>query len=223
VAFVSQGADPPDPKQGSVELGHDIERMQAEMDRGIRLGGLKNDPTLPLIKALSASLGLQWRLHDQSVRYFLSASDRLDRQLADTIAQGEQALETRRIGIVESLAPELAKLIAKSIRTWNRSVTLTTALTFGGFAVAVALGGGMAGYGAGWQAGNTSALSASGALAGAIHQAGPDAETALVGMVRANNVAEAWARCQKTATPDKDGRRVCSMPMWADPEGQPRG
>jgi hypothetical protein len=220
---MSQGADAPDLTHNSVELGHDIERMQAEMERGIQLGGLKDDPTLPLIKALSASLGLQWRLHAQSVRYFRSASDRLDRQLADTIAQGEQALETRRIGIVESLAPELARLMAKSVRTWNRSVTLKTALTFGGFAVALALGGGMAGYGAGWQAGHSSALRASGALAGAIHQAGSDAETALVGMVRANNVAEAWARCQKTATPDKDGRRVCSMPMWADPEGQPRG
>jgi hypothetical protein len=220
---VSEGADAPGLTHSSVELGQDIERMQAEMERSIQLGGLKNDPTLPLILALSASLGLQWRLHDQSVGYFRSASDRLDRQLADTIAQGEQALETRRIGIVESLAPELARLMAKSVRTWNRSVTLKTALIFGGFAIALALGFGLAGYGAGWQAGHTSALSASGALTGAIHQAGPDAETALVGMVRANNVAEAWAKCQKTATPDKDGRRVCSMPMWADPEGQPGG
>jgi hypothetical protein len=104
VASLTEGADAPDLTHNSVELGHDIERMQAEMERGIQLGGLKNDPTLPIIKALSASLGLQWRLHDQSVRYFRSASDRLDRQLADTIAQGEQALETRRIGIVESLA-----------------------------------------------------------------------------------------------------------------------
>jgi hypothetical protein len=220
---VSEDIQAPDLSQSSVELGHDIERMQAEMERGIQLGGLKNDPTLPLIKALSASLGLQWRLHDQAVGYFRSASDRLDRQLVDTIIQGEQALETRRIGIVENMAPELARLMAKSVRSWNRSVTLKTALIFGGFAVALALGVGMAGYGAGWQVGRTGALSASGALAGALHQAGPDAEAALVSMVRANNVADAWAKCQTMATPDKDGRRVCSMPMWADPEGQPGG
>ena len=213
----------PDPLRDSADLGRDIERVQADMERAIQLAGLKNDPVLPLIRVLSSSLSLQWRLHDQAVGYFRSASDRLDRQLVDTIAQGEQALETRRIGIVESLAPELARLTAKNVRTWNRSVTLKTALTFGGFAVALALGVGLAGYGAGWQAGHTSALSTSGALAGAIHQAGPDAETGLVGMVRANNVAEAWAKCQKTATAAKDGRRVCSMPMWADPEGQPRG
>jgi hypothetical protein len=119
------------------------------------------------------------------------------------------------------LAPELARLTTESARTGNRAVTVKAALTFGGFAVALALGVGLAGYGAGWQTGRTSALSASGALAGAIHQAGPDSETALVGMVRANNVAEAWARCQKTAVADKNGRRVCSMPMWADPVGQP--
>jgi hypothetical protein len=209
--------------QSSADLGQDIGRMQAAMERAIQLGGLKNDPTLPLIKALSASLGLQWRLHEQAVGYFLSASERLDRQLVDTIAQGEQALETRRISIVESLAPELAKLTTKHARTWSRAVTLRTALTFGGFAVALALGVGLAGYGAGWQAGHGSALRTSGVLAGAIHQAGPDAEAALVGMVRANNVAEAWAKCQNTATADKNGRRVCVMPMWADPEGQPGG
>jgi len=219
---VSEDIQAPDLSQSSVELGHDIERMQAEMERGIQLGGLKNDPTLPLIKALSASLGLQWRLHDQAVGYFRDASDRLDRQLADTIAQGKQALETKRMAIAESLAPELTKLMTKSVRTWNRSVTIRTALNFGGVAVALALGVGLAGYGAGWQAGHSSSLATTGALAGAINQAGPDAETALVGMVRANDVAEAWAKCQKTAVTDKGGRRVCAMPMWADPEGQPK-
>jgi hypothetical protein len=209
--------------QGSVELGHDIERMQAEMERGIQLGGFRNDPTLPLIKALSASLGLQWRLHDQAVGYFRDASDRLDRQLVDTVAQGEQALEARRMAIAESLAPELTKLITKTVRTWSRSVTLRTALNFGGVAVALAFGVGLAGYGAGWQAGHSSSLAVTGALAGAINQAGPDAETALVSMVRANDVAEAWAKCQKTAVTAQGGRRVCAMPMWADPEGQPKG
>lgn len=223
MASVSEGIQAPDISQSSVELGLDIGRMQAEMARGIQLGGLKNDPTLPLIKALSASLGLQWRLHEQAVGYFRTASDRLDRQLVDTISQGEHALATRQIGIVEGLAPELAKLTTQNIQTWKRSVTLKTALTFGGFAVALALGVGLAGYGAGWQAGHTSALSAAGALAGAIHQAGSDAETALVGMIRANNIAEAWAKCQKTATADKEGRRVCSMLMWADHESQPLG
>ena len=82
--------------------------------------------------------------------------------------------------MVESLVPELARLVVKSVRTWNRSVTLTTALTFGGITVALALGVGLVGYGAGWQAGRNAAVSASGALADAVHQAGPETEAALV-------------------------------------------
>ena len=219
---MSEGAQAPDLARASSELGRDIERMQSELDRGIQLAGLRNDPTLPLLQALSASLALQWRLHDQAVSYFRSASDRLDRQLADTIAQGEQALATRRIAIVENLSPLLAKMVTQNVRTWNRSVTLKTALAFGGFAVALALGVGMAGYGAGWQAGHASALHTAGALAGAVRRAGPDAESALMDMLRANNLVQAWSRCQKTATPDREGRRVCAMPMWADPESQPK-
>jgi hypothetical protein len=222
-ALARTNARTPDPMQDSADLGREIQRVQAEMERGIQLAGLKNDPVLPLIRVLSSSLSSQWRLHDQAVRYFRETSDRLDQQLADTIAQGEQALETRRIAMVERLAPELARLTAKNVRAWNRIVTLKTALTFGGFAVALALGVGLAGYGAGWQAGQTAALSASGALAEAIRQAGPEAESALVSMVRANNLGEAWAACQKSATADKNGRRVCAMPMWADPESQPKG
>ena len=201
--------------QSSADLGSDIERMQAEMDRAIQLGGLKNDPTLPMIKALSVSLGLQWRLHEQAVGYFRSASDRLDQQLAETIAQGELALETRRIGIVESLLPELVKLTTRNAQTWRRVVTLKTALAFGGLAVASALGVGMAGYGLGWQTGHDSAANAEGVL----RQAGPDAETAIVAMLRVNNLVDAWAKCRETATANKNGRRVCAMPMWAEPEG----
>lgn len=222
-APASKGVLPPNLPQDSAELGREIEKVQIDMERGIQLAGLKGDPLLPLLRTLTTALGLQWRLHDQAVSYFRSASDRLDRQLEDTIAQGEQALDTKRIAIVENLAPELAKLTTKNVRTWSRSVTLKTALTFGGFAVALALGVGAAGYGAGWGAGHSSGLSSSGALAGVLQQAGPGAEDSLIGMVRANNVPDAWKKCQQAATKDKDGRKVCSMPMWAEPEGQPKG
>jgi hypothetical protein len=56
-----------DPVRDSAELGRDIERMQAEIERTVQLAGMKNDPALPLLKVLAASLGLQWRLHDQAI------------------------------------------------------------------------------------------------------------------------------------------------------------
>ena len=96
--------------QDSAELGRDIERVQAEMERSIQLAGLKNDPLMPLMRTVLRSLGLQWRLHDQSVGYYRDVNERLDQRLADTTRQGEQALYAERTAIVEALAPELAKL-----------------------------------------------------------------------------------------------------------------
>jgi hypothetical protein len=200
-----------------------VEGAQTALGRAIAKANLTGDPLGQALEAISESLGAQLALHQANTGHFRDVTERLDLSVADAILRGEQALDARRIAIVEALAPELAKQTARSVRAWNRTVTLKTALSYGAFAVALAFGVGLAGYGAGWQTGHASALEAAGALAGALHQAGPDAETALVGMVRANNVAEAWAKCQNTATDDKDGRRVCSMPMWADPEGQPRG
>ena len=210
-------------QQNSQGLGEEITRLQAELERGAQLAGLRNDPTWPLIKALSTSLGVQWRLHDQSIQCFHDASERLDRQLADNITQAENALDTRRAAIIESLVPILSDLTVKNARAWRRTVTLKTAITFGAFAVVLALGVGMAGYGAGWQSGRSLSVKASGDLAVASRDAGPAAEAALAGMIRANNLAEAWARCQAMATVDKNGRRVCAMPMWLDPAGPPGG
>jgi hypothetical protein len=166
---------------------------------------------------------VQWRLHDQSIHYFHDASERLDRQLADTITQAENALDMRRAAVIESLVPILSDLTVKNARAWRRTVTLKTAITFGAFAVVLALGVGMAGYGAGWQSGRSLSVKASGDLAVASRDAGPAAEAALADMIRANNLAEAWARCQAMATVDKNGRRVCAMPMWLDPAGPPGG
>ena len=200
-----------------------VEGAQTALALAIAKANLTGDPLGPALEAISDSLGAQLALHLANAGHFRDVTARLDLSAADAIRRGEQALDTKRIAIVEALAPALAKQTVRSVRSWNRTVTLKTALSYGAFAVSLALGVGLAGYGAGWQSGHTSALEASGALAGALHQAGPDAEAAFVSMVRANNVAEAWAQCRKSATIGKEGRRVCSMPMWADPEGQPRG
>jgi hypothetical protein len=199
-----------------------IESAQTALGRAIVKANLTGDPLGQALDAMSDSLGAQFALHQANTGHFRDVTERLDKSVADAIRRGEQALDTRRLAIVEALAPELARQTARSVRAWNRIVTLKTAVSCGALAVSLALGVSLAGYGAGWQAGHTSALEASGVLGGALHQGGPETEAALVGMVRANNLGEAWAQCQKTAAPDKDGRRVCSMPMWAGPQGQPK-
>ncbi len=198
-----------------------VEGAQTALARAIAKANLTGDPLGPALEAMSDTLGAQLALHQANTGHFRDVTDRLDVSVADAIQKGERALDAKRIAIVEALAPELAKQTERSVRAWNRTVTLKTAISYGAFAVVLAFGVGMAGYGAGWQAGHTSALDASGALAGALHQAGPDAEAALVGMVRANNMPEAWGQCRKSATLDQQGRRVCLMPMWVEPEGQP--
>ena len=202
-------------------LSAKVEGAQAALARAISKANLTGDPMGLALEALSESLGAQLALHEASAGHFGEVSDRLDRSVQEAIRQGEQGLKARQAAIMEALAPELAKQTARSLRAWTRTVTLKTASFYGAFAIAVALVVGLAGYGAGWQAGHVSALDASGALAGALHQAGPDAEAALVVMVRANNLPEAWAQCRRSAVADKSGRRVCLMPMWAEPPSQP--
>ncbi len=114
-------------------LGREIARMQEELERVIQVAGLKNDPMLPLVKVLSSSLRLQWRLHNQAVRYFHDASDRLDREYHDTIKktglvikQGEVALQARQAGIVEQLTPQLAGAVSNAVRQHVKIVKYRT-------------------------------------------------------------------------------------------------
>jgi hypothetical protein len=197
-------------------LRHDVEQMQVELERASQLAGLKNDPTSPLVRALSLSLGLQARLNEQAEANYRSASDRLDRQLEDTLVMGEQGLKARRTTILENLVPELMRLTTRSLKTWRRSVTLKTALSFGGVAVALALSVGLAGYGAGWAAGRQVDMRMTNALVAAAQEEGPAAETVLVSMVQNNDLSAAWATCESTVFMTQSGRRACQMPMWLD-------
>jgi hypothetical protein len=198
-----------------------VEDAQNAITRAIAKANLTGDPMAPALEAMAESLGAQLALHEANIGYFREVSRRLDNSVSGAVGRGEEALEAKRLTIIEALAPLLAQQTTQSVRAWNRIITLKTMLSYGTFAVAVAFGVGMAGYGVGWQAGHASALETSGALSGAIYHAGSNAENALVNMVRGNNLAEAWAKCQKSAVSDKNGRRVCMMPMWADPDGQP--
>ncbi len=202
-------------------LSSKVEGAQGALARSIAKANLTGDPLGPALQAMSESLGVLLALHQASASNFRDITDRLDQAVADAVLQGERALDARRISIVESLAPELAKLMTHMARTWRRTVTAKTALIFGGVAIALALGVGAAGYGAGWQAGEASALDAGNAWATAVRAGGAGAEAALVDMVRSNNLADAWAMCRKASVLDKSGRRVCNMPMWAEPESQP--
>lgn len=197
-------------------LGEDIAAMQADIERIIQVAGLKNDPTLPLIQVVSLALGLQWRLHDQAVSYFHDASERLDRQLADTIRQGELALETRREAIVEKLAPQLVALVEKTAKQNQKTLRLKTMLFGAAALIAVLLVGGSLTFASGYAEGRTNGEVVSHTINAAM-AFGPDAAAAWSSLMAYNDPVSALATCKKSSATDSNGRPYCMMPVWIGP------
>lgn len=212
-----------DPRRDSEELGRDIATMQAELDRVVQVAGLKGDPTLPLVKCLTSSLHLQWRLHDQSVRYFYDASDRLDRQYHETIQKtalvlkrGEQALDTKQTGIVEQLAPRLVASVSNTVRQQVKFLKYRTIGLYAGTLVLATAFCGSITYVAGINQGQYQGEQAS----ETIHKAtatGSDAAILWADLMNDNDAVSDIAACRKNISIGDDGRRYCSMPVWLDP------
>lgn len=207
----------------SEALGRDITKLIADFDRGAQLAGLKGDPLFPLLDITLASLKLQWRLHDQAVRYFRDASGRLDRQYHETIQRtalvlkrGEQTLEARQTGIVEQLAPKIAASVNDAVRRHTKTVQWKTLTGWGIAVLAAALLPSAFTYTAGLSTGRME-----GEVAGQTIQAamkgGPDATAAWAALMADNNPAPELATCRKSITTADDGRRYCTMPVWLDP------
>ncbi|OYV41965.1 MAG: hypothetical protein B7Z75_14630 [Acidocella sp. 20-57-95] len=133
MAAMNEPREDLDLRRYSEILGREIAQMQEELERLIQVTGLKNDPVLPLIKVLSSSLRLQWRLHNQAVRYFHDASDRLDREYHDTlkktalaVQQAEAVLQTKQAEIVEQLTPKLADSVRYAVYQHGKTVKYKT-------------------------------------------------------------------------------------------------
>ena len=204
-------------------LGRDIAKLITDFDRAAQLAGLKGDPLFPLLDLTLTSLQLQWRLHDQAVRYFRDASGRLDRQYHETIQRtalvlkrGEQALETRQTSIIDQLTPKIAASVNDAVRRHTKTVQWKTLVGWGIAVLALALLPSAFAYTAGLSTGR-----AEGEIAGqtiqAAMKAGPDAAAAWASLMAANNPVPELATCRKTAATGDDGRHYCTMPIWLDP------
>jgi hypothetical protein len=210
------GAPPSSAQDDARELADEISQMQVDLERSIQIAGVKNDPTLPLIRVLGTALALQSRLHSQAVSYFRDSSDRLDRQLADTIEQAELALETRRTAIVDELAPKIADTVHYSVQRYWRILSLRTVLGGAGALIVFLCAGGAFTYGAGFSNGRSAGENAAHTIQAAM-AAGPGAATDWAVLMADNNPVAAMAACRKVIQTDADGRRYCFMPVWLDP------
>jgi hypothetical protein len=211
-----------DPAWDSAELGRDIENMQADIERTVQLAGLKNDPTLPLLKVLATSYGLQWRLHDQAILHQRDASGQLDRQVAESVRQGETALQASKLSIVEQLAPMIAKEVSRTTKTRLWTVKLRTGLIGTVVVASLMILGGCLTYGTGYTAGRAQGES-NGKVISEAMMAGPGAATAWSAIMALNDPVRALAACKQSITSDDEGRRSCSLPIWLDPFPPPHG
>lgn len=223
MAAMNEPREELDLRRYSEILGREIAQMQEELERLIQVTGLKNDPVLPLIKVLSSSLRLQWRLHSQAVRYFHDASDRLDREYHDTIKktalaiqQAEAVLQTRQAGIVEQLTPKLAGTINYAVHQQAKTMKYKTIGIWS--AIVLALGGipCLFTYAAGLNAGRFQGEVASHLIPVAM-KAGPAEAIAWGQLMQDNDGARAMAACRKKMQQDAGGRHYCLMPVWTDP------
>jgi hypothetical protein len=213
---MSGSASAPNLAQSSAELGQEVQRVRTAMKRAVETAGVKNDPTLTLLETMSDALVAQWELHDQSVQYFRSTSDRPDKQYADTMEQAEKVLAAKREAIIEGLVPKLAETVQQSVRSWNRTVTLKTTLVYGGVAVSLAFGIGMAGFGAGWQEARQAAINDKITIDKAMGEQGLDGQAALAEIISMNNLSGSWARCKNDVVTTTDGRKACRMLLWSE-------
>ncbi len=211
-----------DPAWDSAELGRDIENMQADIERTVQLAGLRNDPTLPLLKVLATSYNLQWRLHDQAILHQRDASGQLDRQVAESIRQGETALQANKLSIVEQLAPMIAKEVSRITKNRLWTVKLRTGLIGTAVLASLMILGGCLTYGTGYTAGRAQGES-NGKVISEAMMAGPGAATAWSTIMALNDPVRALAACKQSITSDDEGRRSCSLPIWLDPFPPPHG
>lgn len=223
MAPLNEATEGQDARQDSDELGREITKLLAKVSRTVQVAGLANDPIYPLLDLTFSSLKLQWRLHNQAVRYFHDASDRLDRQYQETIKkadlavqQAELALQAKQASIVDQLVPKIAGTVEMAVRHRVRITNMSVMAGWGIAVLLIALLPSAFAYTAGLSTGRTEGESAAHAIQAAM-AAGPDAAMEWALLMANNNPVPAMADCRKAISTDAEGRRYCTMPVWLDP------
>lgn len=203
--------------------GDEVPEVRLALETAIVKAGLEADPVAEVLRAMAKALETQKCLHDSTVEQLTGMSLRLGRQYDDTMTQAQQTLDAKRIAVVEGLVPKVAELVRSSVRSWTRLNEIKLAMISGCFAVAVALGVGMACYGAGWQASRAEAIGEKALIEDAMRQQGAAGQAAMAEIVSKNDLSMAWARCQSDIVATTDPRRACRMLLWVDlPPKEPK-
>lgn len=218
---MSAGLSAPDISEPD-ELAAMVEGARTEMERAIQLSGLKNDPLVPLMRAVASSLLVQHRLHRANAAHLHDVSDQLDRQVSRSLAAADRELAAREAAVLERLVPQLVAATDQAVkaRLWTVKLRIVAVSAAGAVTLLlVALGGG---YTMGLKSGQAAGLRTQNAIIAAAEQDGPAAAALWHQIIANNDPRTAMAQCRKAIT-QQDGRRACLLPVWLDPPRPPAG
>ncbi len=141
---------------------------------------------------------------------------------ADRIANEAQArVAASGAAILETLAPELSRLVQRTVQQRLWTIKLRTLLAAAGAGVGLAAVIFALSYGAGYATGRQDGLRAAKTIVAAL-TVEPQAAAGWARLMSANDPVAALAACRRHTVRDAQGRRYCPMPVWLDPPAVPK-
>ena len=199
-----------------------IRAAQNELEQSIQLGGLARDPMRHPLRALSATMGAIYELHQagvnhhDAVRAALASETMTAVQRATAEMRAAEAITIERIS--QSIAASAGKALTRRGRVFDRNTALLAAAVL--FTVTAAtLGAGFAwGQHTTWAAYQQTEVGLSAAF-----REGPEAARAWLGLMEANDPRQVLGGCTGAeAWATSDGRRACRAAIWIDrPQSSP--
>ena len=188
----------------------------------VQLARLTDDPAAPALEALVRVLGSvarQFQLRDRERKEIAAAMEMRARRIAEDTTSQIQASGT---AIIDKLAPELSRLVERSVRQRLWTLRIKTLAAAGGMAVALSIACFAIGYGMAYKAGRDHGLLDGRTIAAAM-ATGPQAAAAWAQLMAVNDPVQAMKACRSEISKGADGRRYCAMPVWLDPPSAPNG
>ncbi|MDE3116768.1 MAG: hypothetical protein KGL26_14300 [Pseudomonadota bacterium] len=220
MAAVATPAEPDGPAPFAQSLTC-FERSVDALKASARLAQLTDDPSagsltamVRVMDSLAAQFAVREAERQELARSLQLQADRIaDEALARVQASGATILET--------LAPELSRLVQRTVHQRLWTIKLRTLLAAASAGVGLAVVTFAVSYGAGYAAGRQNGLLAAKTIVAAL-TAEPQAAAAWSRIMTANDPAAALAACHKHTARNAQGRRYCVLPIWLDPARLPQ-
>ncbi len=217
---VTAGADADRPAPFAESLVRFERAVDALKDRA-HLAQLTDDPAagaLTVLVGVMDGLAAQFAVRDAERQELVRSLElQTDRIATDALAR----VQASSVAIIDQLAPELSRLVQRTVHQRLRTIKLRTVLAAAGAAVALTVVIFALSYGAGYAAGRQNGLQSARTIAATL-TAEPQAAAAWARVLAANDPVAALAACRKHSARDAGGRRYCAMPVWLDPVPAPR-